>query len=85
MEGNFNLDDVEIIDSVSYNANNIVVRVSENGQEASAVSEFMAKEDLPLRPIDEVASMDAHEYVNGAKNANTRSAEKVVSLNINNI
>ena len=78
MEGNFNLDDVEIVDSVSYDANNIVVRVTATGQEASAV-----KEDLPLRPIDDIALMDVHEYVDGAKNSNTRSAEKQVSLNIN--
>ena len=76
-EVNFNLDDVEIVDSVSYSGNNIIVRVSESGQEAS-VSKDTAKEDLPLRPIDDIASMDVHEYVNGAKNPNTRSAEKLV-------
>ena len=78
-EVNFNLDDVEIVDSVSYSGNNIIVRVSESGhgQEAS-VSKDTAKEDLPLRPIDDIASMDVHEYVNGAKNPNTRSAENLV-------
>lgn len=76
-EVNFNLDDVEIVDSVSYSGNNIIVRVSESGQETS-VSKDTAMEDLPPRPIDDIAFMDAHEYVNGAKNPNTKSAEKLV-------
>ena len=74
-EATFNLDDIEIIDSVSYAAINIIVRVANMQEEAGA----SVPEAVTPRAIDDIAAMDVHEYVDGAKNPNTRSAEKMVS------
>ena len=77
-EATFNLEEIEIIDSVSYSANNIIVRVENTTEAGASVPEAVAQEAVTPRPINDIAVMDVHEYVDSAKNPNTRNAEKMV-------
>ena len=73
----------DVIDDKSTSAESSETNVGSSRQnQSNVIDDHGTTKDVPQRIIDPTSEMDIHEFVELAKNSNTKTAEKMVSFNI---